>query len=103
MANSMDVCKCFYTMSTWATEEDWKDVGLNCPVLLLHGTDDHILSINGAKQLHARLTALASISMVTPPSFVEISDAAHQLCDERPEVVIQLIKTFLTDTCGVSS
>ena len=101
MANSMDVCQAFYTVSTWATDEEWKDVGMTCPVLLLHGIDDKVLPMGGAKDLHARLSTHASTAAHPPPSFVEISDAAHQLCDERPDIVLQHVKAFLVDTCRI--
>jgi pimeloyl-ACP methyl ester carboxylesterase len=57
--------------------------------------------MGGAKDLHARLSAHASTASHPPPSFVEISDAAHQLCDERPDIVLQHVKAFLVDTCRI--
>lgn len=63
---------------------------IRCPVLLLVGELDPIVSIEDAQELAAAL----------PPNrlqFVRIPDAGHQLAAEQPELVLSLIREFMLE------
>ncbi len=85
--NPMYFCKYFYMQSKWATFEDCQKIP--CKVLVVHGEDDKILPIEGARTLAA---AIPNCEMATIP------EASHQVMEEKPQAVAQLIKTFISKT-----
>lgn len=48
--NKMYVCKAFYRQFEWATHEDWVATS-QYPVLICHGDDDKVTSLEGAQAL----------------------------------------------------
>jgi len=66
---------------------------IRCPVLLLAGELDPIVTIEDAEELAAAI----------PPDrlrFERFSDAGHMLAAEHPEAVLKLIREFVLEEPG---
>ena len=63
---------------------------IRCPVLLLAGELDPIVTIDDAEELAAALPRARL-------QFVRFADAGHLLANEQPEAVVNLIREFVLD------
>ena len=87
--------------ATWACPRTWLEdftsdlAAIDVPTLVLHGTADRILSIDGQGQrMHAALPAA---------KYVEIDGGPHVMCvTHAPEVNRELL-AFLKDTSPVTT
>jgi len=79
------VFKSLYTNYEWISEKEISS--LECPILILNGSEDKIIPNNGNK-----------IDELTPPEtkveYFEIQNAAHQIMQEQPEECIALMEEF---------
>lgn len=89
-SNKMHVCKSFYSNFMWAEDDDWKVLS-DVPVLICQGSDDLITPIEGAKRLFDKHFVKNQHSM-----FDIVERAGHQVMQENPQQVINVIHTFLS-------
>ena len=85
--------------ATWACVLTWLDdftadiERIDIPTLILHGTADRILSIDGqGRRLHAALPAA---------QYVEIEGGPHVMCVTHADEVNQVLLTFLAEADSV--
>ena len=91
--NDMYVCRCFYRQMEWATAMDWESI--RCPFLILHGEDDKLVPIGKSGALYRTLTYHASKEVLSKSSFRHISNAGHQVHQEKAEDLRQILADFI--------
>jgi alpha-beta hydrolase superfamily lysophospholipase len=68
---------------------------ISCPTLVLHGTNDTIVTIDEARQLAHSLPA--------PPSWIEVADARHtDVVDKGGDDLLDRIAAFLDEAARVN-
>jgi pimeloyl-ACP methyl ester carboxylesterase len=85
--NDMYMAKAFHTHHQWATQDECHSLH-GIPVLVIHGKDDKILPAEAGAHL---------ADVVKAQRFLTIEDTSHQVMEEKPKDVAQLIVRFLKD------
>jgi len=85
--NPMYMCKYFYEQTKWATFEEVKAV--NCKALIVHGDSDRILNIEAGRRLHSAMGAKAS--------FKVMEEVSHQVMEEDPVKLAEILVEFMTE------
>ena len=85
----MYVCKAFYRQFEWAIHEDWVAMS-KYPVLICHGDDDKITSLEGAQALLKLLL-----------SQLDIKDAHMDNVGPSPDIIPDCIKNASPGINGV--
>jgi len=91
MKNDMFMCKAWYQQMTWITEEEVEKAGKQNPFLVIHGKNDGLIPCTSGKSLSGLLGA----------EFVEISQASHQVMEEKPTDVAKAIVSFMMKVGGL--
>jgi pimeloyl-ACP methyl ester carboxylesterase len=102
------VARAFYQQMKWATDDDWLGL-LVTPVLIIHGKDDGLISLDNALKLYEELeTMRLKVGITTNSSQGKVLDASycsfkivensgHFPMLEQPDVVNSFIEDFLND------
>ena len=85
--NSMHMCKAFYRQTRWVTSDHAQEVKLR--TLVIHGENDMILPVEAGEHLAKSLPR---------SKWVTISDASHQVFQERPEAVCRVVLDFILES-----
>lgn len=83
--NDMYMCKAWYRQMKWITPEEATRAQGQIPALVIHGEDDGIIPLAAGQYL----------SDVLHAKLVVISEASHQVMQEKSEEVAEAILTFL--------
>jgi pimeloyl-ACP methyl ester carboxylesterase len=83
-SNPMFMCKYFYEQTKWCTVEEVSQVDVKA--LVIHGEEDKILPISGARSLASALRTPLKV----------IQGTSHQCMEEKPEEVAKEIIAFMS-------
>ena len=110
----MYVCKAFYRQFEWATHEDWIATS-QYPILMCHGDDDRITSLEGAQHLLKLLMSQLDDKDESKDKsdssadsdhkrfrLVVINEAGHQLLEEQPTQIVNHMNNFFAEVCELS-
>lgn len=86
-ANPMYMCKAYYRQCKGLTPGEISVI--ECPAMVVHGTDDQVLPLEGAQILHAALKG------TTGDKVTQVHGTSHNLMEEDPGTVTSLIANFI--------
>jgi pimeloyl-ACP methyl ester carboxylesterase len=103
--NSMHVTKSFYSNFGWAKEKDWATLAQH-PVCVCQGKDDLLTPIDGSAELFRMIVKNAPMNSEngkTNNLYEVFEGAGHQIMQEKPEELIRVINSFLSEKCEMDS
>lgn len=110
--NDMFVCKAFYSQFSWCSKSEWikhcigNDGGVlenidRVPILIIAGDDDNLVPATQSLELYEFLKNVHVSKEDVPLYHRIVKGAGHQMIQEKPSDVIELMKTFLDKELSV--